>query len=131
MHQRADRRVAHEENLLLGMRAGDEFERERQARPRRRWRLFKRRAPSIPREDRGAMERFIKTRQGVEAYIEPRTLAQPLSVVLVAADGEWLRFTVSDEGSFRKFAYKHALPVYDAGRIGYPKRMRDYRRGPE
>jgi hypothetical protein len=77
------------------------------------------------------MEQFIKSRRGVEAYVEPRTLAQPLSVALVAADGEWLRFTLPDEGSFRRFAQKHALPVYDAGRVGYPKRMRDYRRDAE
>ena len=30
----------------------------------------------------------MRTRVGVEAYVEPRTLQQPLSVVLVATDGE-------------------------------------------
>ena len=49
-------------------------------------------------------------------------------MVLVASDGEWLRFRLPDEPSFRRFAQKLGLPVYDAGVLGYPKRMKEYRR---
>ena len=107
------------------MRAGDDFERE----PRRR----RAKAPKArpPKSDRGAVKEFIKTRGGVEAYLEPRTLDQGLSVVLVASDGEWLRFTLPDDSWLRRFARKRALPIYDAGLVGYPKRMREYRRGDE
>ena len=45
----------------------------------------KQRARKTPREDQGAIKGFIKTRSGVEAYVEPRTLDQGLSVVFVAA----------------------------------------------
>ncbi len=108
------------------MRAGDDFPRER--------RLFRRRTrhPSVPRPDRDqarAMKEFVRTRSGVEAYVEPRTLHQQPSVVLVASDGEWLRFSVPSEATAEKFARKHAIPLYDAARVGYPRRMRDYRRG--
>src|SRR5438067_11449039 len=108
------------------MRAGDDFERER--RPRRA------RAPKVrvPKSDRGGVKDFVKTRKGVEAFVEPRTLDHGLSVVLVASDGEWLRFTLPDDSWLRKFGRKHALPIYDAGVMGYPKRMREYRReGPD
>jgi hypothetical protein len=106
------------------MRAGDDFERP----PRRRARQ---RPAKTPKSDRGAVKDFVSTRQGVEAYVEPRTLDQGLSVVLVASDGEWLRFTLPDDSWLRRFARKRALPIYDAGVMGYPKRMREYRRGDE
>jgi hypothetical protein len=65
----------------------------------------------------------------VEAYVEPATLAAGLSAVLVAADGEWLRFSLPDDTWLRRFAHKQGMPIYDAGVMGYPKRMREYRRG--
>jgi len=109
------------------MRAGDEFSRD----PKRPRRERRRSAGRVPRDDRRAMRDFIRSRTGVEAYVEPRTLDQPLTVALVAADGEWLRFTLSDERFLQSFAREHALPVYDAGRVGYPRRMKEYRRGGE
>ena len=67
------------------MRAGDDAWREpRTPRPR------KQRAAKTPREDQRAIKDFIKSRRGVEAYVEPRTLDQGLSVVFVASDGEWV-----------------------------------------
>ena len=50
------------------------------------------------------------------------------AVVFVASDGEWVRFTLPDDSWLRRFARKRALPIYDAGVMGYPKRMREYRR---
>jgi len=107
------------------MRADDEFSRE--PRPGRGKRG---RAPGgkLSRQDRRDMKDFFKSRTGVEAYLEPGTLDQRRSVALVASDGEWVRFSLSDEGSFRRFAQKLGLPVYDAGVLGYPKRMKEYRR---
>jgi hypothetical protein len=77
------------------------------------------------------MNRFIKTRTGVEAYVEPRTVDQKLSVVLVAGDGEWLRFYLPDDRFLRKLSAKHRMPIYDTARMGYPKRMKEYRRDQE
>jgi hypothetical protein len=110
------------------MRADDEFSRE--PRPGRR-RREKAGGGKLPREDRRAMKEFFKSRVGVESYLEPAALDRRRSVVLVASDGEWLRFQLPDEAPFRRFAQKLGLPVYDAGVLGYPKRMKEYRRDQE
>jgi hypothetical protein len=113
------------------MRADDEFFRERRERREARGeRKPKReRAAPTPREDRRSMREFVRTRTGVEAYVEPRTLDQPFSAVLVAHDGEWLRFHLPNEAFLRKLAAKHRLPIYDVALMGYPRRMKEYRRG--
>jgi hypothetical protein len=107
------------------MRADHEFERERGGRRERP----RRTGGKVDREDRRDMKAFLKTRTGVEAYVEPPTLHQQLSVVLVAADGEWLRFTLPDDRYLRKLSAKHRMPIYEVARIGYPRRMKEYRRG--
>ncbi len=72
------------------------------------------------------LAQFIRSRQGVEAYLEPRTAVTEMTIVLVAADGEWTRRRVAGESGARDFAKKHSIPVYDAGIMGYPQRMRDW-----
>ncbi|MFL5798852.1 MAG: hypothetical protein ACJ77A_13085 [Actinomycetota bacterium] len=79
-------------------------------------------------EDRDGILAFFDTHRGVEAYMEPRTVAHPLSVVLVADDGEYRRFELADDEYIRLLAKTRSLPVLDAGRLGYPQRMRDYMR---
>jgi hypothetical protein len=69
---------------------------------------------------------FIKSRNGVEAYLEPRTAVTETTVVLVAGDGEWTRRRVPGEGGARDFTKKHSIPLYDAAIVGYPQRMRDW-----
>ncbi len=110
------------------MRAGDD-DRFRHARKPRRG-LFRKRSGEVrtSETDTRGMERFIETRRGVEAYIEPRTLQQPMTVVLVAHDGEWLRFTIPDERVMGSLQRAKGLPVYEAARTGYPRRMKEYRR---
>jgi hypothetical protein len=81
-----------------------------------------------PEEDRAAILEFIETREDVEAYVEPKTVVSPLSVVLVAADGEWRRFHLADDAYIRELVATRGLAVHDAVRVGYPKRMREYRR---
>jgi hypothetical protein len=79
-------------------------------------------------EDRDGIRRFVESRTGVEAYVEPRTVMHPLSVVLVAGDGEHTRFELSDDAYIRELARTHDLKVLDAARVGYPQRMREYLR---
>jgi hypothetical protein len=52
---------------------------------------LRRRAKNVPgpQEDRAAILAFLESRTGVQAWVEPRTVMHPLSVVLVAGDGEW------------------------------------------
>ncbi|MDP9296336.1 MAG: hypothetical protein M3O88_06555 [Actinomycetota bacterium] len=39
-------------------------------------------------EERDAILQFVESQAGVEAYVEPKTVMHPLSVVLVVGDGE-------------------------------------------
>lgn len=75
------------------------------------------------------MEEFIGTRVGVEAYLEPRTAIYSTTLLLVADDGEYLRRPVSDHAHAREFCAEANIPLYDAAKVGYPKRMRDYDQG--
>jgi len=81
-----------------------------------------------PAEDREAILEFVESRTGVEAYVEPKTVMHSLSVVLVAGDGEHRRFELSDDAYIRQLAATHNLRVFDAARVGYPQRMREYLR---
>ncbi len=69
---------------------------------------------------------FVQTRRGVEAYVEPRTSMSGTSLLLVAYDGEWTRRTVPSALWAFKFAEHLQLPCYDAMKVGYPQRMREY-----
>lgn len=72
---------------------------------------------------------FARSRRGVEVYLEPRTKLYGSSVLLVADDGEYLRRPVPDAATVRRVCDEHGIPVYDAARTGYPRRVRDYDRG--
>lgn len=69
---------------------------------------------------------FVRTRDGVEAFLEPRTAVTSTTVVLVAADGEWTRRRVDGPDAAAGFAKKYAIPLYESEKVGYPQRMRDY-----
>lgn len=69
---------------------------------------------------------FTASRKGVEAYIEPKTSVTQTTVVLVAADGEWTRRRVASPQDAAALAKKLEIPCYDATRVGYPQRMRDF-----
>ena len=64
----------------------------------------------------------------MEAFVEPRTVMHPLSVVLVAEDGEWIRIELREDTFLRELAKTRGLVIHDATRVGYPERMRTYRR---
>jgi len=78
---------------------------------------------------RGADARYlaewVRTHTGVEGYVEPKTTLTDVTVVLVAADGEWTRRIVGEAGA-RRLAGDLRIPVYDVAKTGYPQRMRDY-----
>jgi len=72
------------------------------------------------------LEHFVRTRIGVEAYIEPRTMVTETTVMLIAHDGEWTRRRIDGPQGARRFAQRLNIPVYDVALMGYPKRMREY-----
>ncbi len=68
----------------------------------------------------------MRTRVGVEAYLEPRTTVTETTVILIAHDGEWTRRRVADPGAGRALANRLSIPIYDVRLMGYPQRMRDF-----
>ncbi|WP_123302469.1 oxidoreductase [Bogoriella caseilytica] len=69
---------------------------------------------------------FVTSRVGVEAYIEPPTANDPVTVVLIATTGEWTRRKVPDEKTGFAVAQELGIPAYDVLRTGYPARMRKW-----
>ena len=76
--------------------------------------------------DLAHLTEFVSTRRGVEGFVEPRTTVTEMTLLLVAHDGEWTRRRIADRKVARTFSNRHRIPVYDAGLVGYPRRMREY-----
>jgi hypothetical protein len=72
------------------------------------------------------LENFVRTRRGVEAFIEPQTTVTETTVMLIADDGEWTRRRIESPENARRFAHRLAIPIYDVRLVGYPQRMRDF-----
>lgn len=90
---------------------------------------FSRKVRASPKTDTGDAEylaQWTHTHLGVEAYVEPETTVTQVTVVLVAADGEWTRRHVGGEQGARKLGKDLHIPVYDVRKTGYPQRMRDF-----
>lgn len=89
-------------------------------------------SPSTDKATRASvreLDEFVGSRVGVEAYLEPRTAIYSTTLLLVADDGEYLRRPVRDRGHASEFCARANIPLYDAVKVGYPRRMKDYDRG--
>lgn len=84
---------------------------------------------SGPTEYRADIVDWLDLHDGVEAYVEPKTVMHPLSVVLVDGRGEAKRFELKEDVYLRELAKQRGIRVLDAGRVGYPERMRRFRSG--
>ncbi|MEU7869824.1 hypothetical protein [Dactylosporangium sp. NPDC049140] len=92
---------------------------------------FRRRKPAAggraaSREDLAYLEEFVRSRRGVEGFIEPRTTVTETTLLLIAHDGEWTRRRMDSPQAARQFAHRLSMPVYDIALVGYPQRWRDY-----
>lgn len=98
-----------------------------------RW-LRRRQRPGTSRRaeptDVRHLEEFARTRRGVEAFVEPRTAVTETTMVLVADTGEWTRRRVAGPKAAHALAHRLGIPAYDAGVVGYPRRMREWDRRP-
>jgi len=72
------------------------------------------------------LREFVRTRVGVEAYVEPETHVTQTTLMLIATTGEWTRRRVPDAKTAWEVARSLGIPVYDVHRTGYPQRMRDW-----
>jgi hypothetical protein len=77
-----------------------------------------------PVERRDEIVEFLESHEGVEAYVEPKTVVSPKSVVLIDAAGEWRRFELREDAYLRRLSTERVLPIFDAALTGYPARMR-------
>ena len=82
--------------------------------------------PSVRRDQIVA---FLDAHDGMEAYVEPKTVISPKSVVLIDRDGTWRRFELKEDAYLRRLAAERGLPIFDASITGYPPRMRRGRTG--
>jgi hypothetical protein len=79
-----------------------------------------------PAADLRYLREWTAEHQGVEAFVEPKTTVTEITVVLVAADGEWTRRRAGGDSGARRLSDQLNIPVYDVQKVGYPQRMRDY-----
>jgi hypothetical protein len=79
-----------------------------------------------PAADLAYLRHWATDHHGVEAFVEPKTTVTEVTVVLVAADGEWTRRRAGGDSGARKLSDRLNIPVYDVQKVGYPQRMRDY-----
>jgi hypothetical protein len=77
-----------------------------------------------PTEQRAEIAAWLDAHTGVEAYVEPKTVVSPLSVVFVDGSGEWRRFELAEDRFLKETAKERRIKVMDATRVGYPPRMR-------
>ncbi len=78
--------------------------------------------------DQAHLTEFVRTRRGVEGFVEPRTAVSDVTLLLVAHDGEWTRRRVPSVDWAHSFANSNGIPSYDAAVVGYPDRMRAFNR---
>jgi hypothetical protein len=78
------------------------------------------------RADLEHLEQFVRSRYGVEGFIEPRTTVTDTTLILIAHDGEWTRRRIPDPRAGHEFGHRLGIPVYNVQLTGYPQRMRDY-----
>lgn len=71
---------------------------------------------------------FVRTRRGVEGFVEPQTTVTDVTLLLVAHDGEWTRRRVPSVHWAHEFSNRNGVPSYDAALVGIPARMREYNR---
>jgi hypothetical protein len=79
-----------------------------------------------PVADLTYLRQWVAEHHGVEAFVEPKTTVTELTVVLVAADGEWTRRRAGGDKGARRLSDRLNIPVYDVQKVGYPQRMRDH-----
>jgi hypothetical protein len=79
-----------------------------------------------PAADLKYLRQWVAEHTGVEAFVEPKTTVTEVTVVLVAADGEWTRRRAGGDAGARRLSDRLNIPVYDVQKVGYPQRMRDH-----
>lgn len=76
-------------------------------------------------EDLSFLMEWASHRPFVEGFIEPETLVNEMSVVLVDETGTFVRRRIGGPKGIDVIIKKLGVPVYDVEETGYPQRMRE------
>ncbi|ALC06385.1 hypothetical protein CDES_10000 [Corynebacterium deserti GIMN1.010] len=76
-------------------------------------------------QDLEFLMQWVADKPFVEAFVEPETLVNEMSVVLVDATGVFVRRRIGGPKGIDVIAKKLGVPVYDVEETGYPQRMRE------
>ena len=61
----------------------------------------------------------------MEAFVEPETVINEMSVVLIDEEGDFIRRPIGGPRGIDALARLLGCPVYDVEETGYPQRMRE------
>ncbi|BDV26353.1 hypothetical protein KPHES18084_14950 [Corynebacterium ulcerans] len=61
----------------------------------------------------------------VEGFVEPETIVNEMSIVLVDITGDFTRRRIGGPKGIDVVAKELGIPVYDVEETGYPQRMRE------
>lgn len=79
----------------------------------------------ISSDDMEHLRTWARTRVGIDGYLEPPTIVNPPSLLLVDLLGEYTRRPVAGWREADAIAKDLHIALYDAEETGYPRRMRE------
>ncbi|MDO5669097.1 MAG: oxidoreductase [Corynebacterium sp.] len=85
------------------------------------------RAPgdTIRQEDADHLRAWVQGKAFVEAYVEPETVVNEMSVVLVDEHGDFTRRRIGGPKGIDAVAKMLGVSIFDVEETGYPQRMRE------
>ncbi|MHA2789396.1 oxidoreductase [Corynebacterium sp. S7] len=79
---------------------------------------------TIRPEDATYLKQWVQGRAFVEGFIEPETLVNEMSIVLVDEKGDHTRRRIGGPKGVGAVSKLLDIPIYDVEETGYPERMR-------
>ncbi len=104
---------------------GDVFNFFGRKKPRSNLRPARGPGETVRPEDLEFLLGWVREKPFVEAFIEPETLVNEMSVVLVDDRGVFVRRRIGGPKGIDVIIKKLGVPVYDVEETGYPQRMRE------
>ena len=85
------------------------------------------RAPgdTIREQDQADLVAWIDGRGFIEGFVEPDTVVNEMSIVLVDDSGDYIRRRIGGPKGIDAVARVLDVPIYDVEETGYPQRMRE------
>ena len=82
---------------------------------------------TIRKEDAAALSEWARGRAYIEAFVEPETVVNEMSVVVVDETGQFIRRRIGGPKGIDAVAKLLQCDVYDVEETGYPQRLRKMR----